>query len=77
MKTGIEIAVALLVAIVSILFRTWLIQICWEAVVPAVLPGLVASGAVAGTIGFWKALLAWSLVDLLTQKSSAEKKEAA
>ena len=66
------LTVIFFVAVISGLF-IWLL---WPAVIPAVLPGLVASGAVAAELSFWKSMLLGLLSSALFKSTSVNNKQS-
>jgi hypothetical protein len=63
----------IVIALAAVLGGTivWLI---WPHVIPVVLPGLVASGAIAGKLLWWKAVLLTWLCGILFKGSSSSSK---
>ena len=71
---GVVFGAVALIALASFVGGTivWLI---WPHVIPVVLPGLVASGSIAGIIGWWKAvLLSWLVGSLFKSTSTSSSK---
>lgn len=61
---------AFIVSAVGAIILVWL----WPLVMPAVFPGLVASGAIASNISFWTAFGLMFICSLLFKPSSSNSK---
>jgi len=75
--TAIAVALGglLLIGLVAVLGGT-LVYWFWPHCVPHVLPGLVASGAIAGSLAWWKAVLfTWTCGILFKGSSSSSKSD--
>jgi len=68
---GVGMLSLIIIGVVAVLGGT-LVFWFWPHVIPFVLPGLVTSGAVAGTLAWWKAvLLTWTCGILFKGSSSS------
>ena len=61
------LVLAFLISAIGAIILVWL----WPLVIPAVFPGLVASGAIAGSINFWVAFGLMFICSLLFKPSTS------
>lgn len=74
LKAVLIVAGVLLLAFIISAIGAIIIVWLWPLVIPAVFPGLVASGAIAGTINFWVAFGLMFICSLLFKPSNSNSK---
>jgi hypothetical protein len=72
-NSGAEVLGALVIVILVALLVFWGVQVAYNHLVPVLLPGLVSSGTIAGTISYWNAAVLTGLCHVLFKASSSSK----